>query len=184
MHLFWLKINFKKNKSKYSNSFFGLWFKKLSYFSILVWNWKMKNEKFSKYVLFLSQKTNYTFSTAIKLCFVFLFFFFFLRVLENKKRMKALKIQSKSLLSMKIVVYYLKFFFHIDVKTKSRYRILNFVFQFSKNTKWQLGTRIHLHCTAGRWNILSLYIIYILIQFWVWLLWFLFYFIFKSSSLW
>ena len=102
----------------------------------------MKNEKSSKYVLFLSQKTNYTFSTPIKLCFAFhfffFFFFFFLRVWENKKRMKALKIQSKSLLSMKIVVYYLKFFFHIDVKTKSRYRILNFVFQFSKNTKWQL----------------------------------------------
>ena len=38
-------------------------FKKLFYFSILVNEWK--NEKFSKFVLFLNQKTNYTFGTRI-----------------------------------------------------------------------------------------------------------------------
>ena len=37
---------------------------------------------------------------------------------------------------MKIVVNYLNFVFHIEVKAKSKYKILNFVFQFIKNTKW------------------------------------------------
>ena len=53
--------------------------------------------------------------------------------------MRALKIQSKNLLNKKIVVNYLNFFFHIEVKTKSRDKILNFVFQFIKNTKWLFG---------------------------------------------
>ena len=52
-------------------------------------------------------------------CFSFLF--------ENEKRLRALKIQSKNLLNMKIVVDY-----------------LNFVFQFIKNTKWN-GKWIRLH---------------------------------------
>ena len=50
--------------------------------------------------------------------------------------MKPLKIQSKNLLNMKMAVNYLNFVFRIEVKTKSKYRILNFVFQFIKNTKW------------------------------------------------
>ena len=37
---------------------------------------------------------------------------------------------------MKIVVSYLNLVFHIEVKTKSSYKLLNFVFQFIKNTKW------------------------------------------------
>ena len=41
---------------------------------------------------------------------------------ENEKRMEALKIQSKNLLNMKIAVNYLNFVFHIEVKTKSKYR--------------------------------------------------------------
>ena len=49
--------------------------------------------------------------------------------------MRALKIQSKNLLDMKTVVNYLNFVLHLEVKTKSRYKILNFVFQFAKNTK-------------------------------------------------
>ena len=53
--------------------------------------------------------------------------------------MRALKIQSKNLLNKKIVVNYLNFLFHIEVKTKSRDKILNFVFQFIKNTKWLFG---------------------------------------------
>ena len=38
--------------------------KKLFHFSILVM--KLENEKFSKFVLFLNQKTNYTFGTRIE----------------------------------------------------------------------------------------------------------------------
>ena len=36
-------------------------------------------------------------------------------------------------------VNYLSFVFRNQVKTKSKYRILNFVFQFIKNTKWHFG---------------------------------------------
>ena len=66
---------------------------------------------------------------------VFRFLFFY----ENEKRMRVLKIQSKTLLNMKMVVKYLNFVFHIEVKTKSNYKILNFVFQFLKNMKWHFG---------------------------------------------
>ena len=58
---------------------------------------------------------------------------------ENEKRIKVLKIQRKNLLNMKIVVSYLNFVFFIKVKTKSKYKILNFVFQFIKKTKWHFG---------------------------------------------
>ena len=40
---------------------------------------------------------------------------------------------------MKIVVSYLNFVFFIEVKAKSKYRILNFVFQFIKKTEWHFG---------------------------------------------
>ena len=55
-----------------------------------------------------------------------------------------LKIRSKTLLNMKMVVKYLNFVFHIEVKTKSNYKIFNFqfkifVFQFINNTKWHFG---------------------------------------------
>ena len=53
--------------------------------------------------------------------------------------MKVLKIQRKNLLNMKMVVIYLNFAFFIEVKAKYTYRILNFVFQFIKNTKWHFG---------------------------------------------
>ena len=53
--------------------------------------------------------------------------------------MRALKIQSKNLLSMKIVVNYLNFVCDIGVKAKSKDNILNFVFQLIKNTKWHFG---------------------------------------------
>ena len=58
---------------------------------------------------------------------------------ENVKRMKVLKTQTKNLLNLKMTVNYLNFVFCIEVKTKSKYRILNFVFQFIKNTKWHFG---------------------------------------------
>ena len=63
---------------------------------------------------------------------VFRFPFFY----ENEKRMKVLKIQRKNLLNMKMVVSYLNFVFFIELKAISKYRILNFVFQFIKKTKW------------------------------------------------
>ena len=49
---------------------------------------------------------------------------------------------------MKIVVNYLNFVFHIEVKTKFNDKFWNFVFQFIKNTKWHLGTRIIIHTSA------------------------------------
>ena len=39
---------------------------------------------------------------------------------ENEKQMRALKTQSKNLLNIKAVVNDLNFFFHIEVKTKSK----------------------------------------------------------------
>ena len=50
--------------------------------------------------------------------------------------MRALKSQSKILLNMNIVVNYLNFVFNIEVKAKSKYKILNFGFQFIKKTQW------------------------------------------------
>ena len=40
---------------------------------------------------------------------------------------------------MRMVVNYLNFVFHIEVKTKAKYKVLNFAFQFIKNTKWHFG---------------------------------------------
>ena len=53
--------------------------------------------------------------------------------------MKVLKTQRKNLLNMKMVVSYLNFVFFIEAKAKSKYRTLNFVFQFIKKTKWYFG---------------------------------------------
>ena len=61
---------------------------------------------------------------------VFRFPFFY----ENEKRMRVLKI-----LNMKMVVKYLNFIYYTEVKTKSNYKILDFVFQFIKNMKWHFG---------------------------------------------
>ena len=44
-----------------------------------------------------------------------------------------------------MIVSYLNFVFFIDVKAKSKYRILNFVFQFiKKKQNGTFGTRIQL----------------------------------------
>ena len=40
---------------------------------------------------------------------------------------------------MKVVFNYLNFDFLSEVKTKSKYRILNFVFQIIKYMKWYFG---------------------------------------------
>ena len=55
---------------------------------------------------------------------------------------EVLKIQRKNRLNMKMVVSYLNFVFFIEVKAKSKYRILNFVFQFIKKRNGTLGTWI------------------------------------------
>ena len=86
--------------------------------------------------LFLSNSFfNYFMKTKNEKRTVFRFPFFY----ENVKRMKVLKIQTKNLLNMKMTVNYLNFVFRIEVKTKSKYRILNFVSQFIKSTKWNFG---------------------------------------------
>ena len=72
---------------------------------------------------------------------VFRFPFFY----ENEKRIKVSKIQRKNVLNMKMVVSYLNFVFFIKVKAKSKYKTLNFVFQFTKKTKWHFG------CTDSRY---------------------------------
>ena len=53
--------------------------------------------------------------------------------------MKALKIQRKNLLNMKMGVSYLNFIFFVEVKAKSKYRILNFVFQKHEMVLWVHG---------------------------------------------
>ena len=58
---------------------------------------------------------------------------------ENEKLMKVLKSQTKNLLKLKMVVNSLNFVFRIEVKTKSKYSILNIVLQFIKNKKWHFG---------------------------------------------
>ena len=57
LNLFWFKTNFKKQKSKFSNPFFD--FKSSLISQFWLWNWKMKNGRLSKFVLFWNQKTNY-----------------------------------------------------------------------------------------------------------------------------
>ena len=56
---------------------------------------------------------------------------------KNEKRMRPLKIQSKNLLNMNS--RYFDFVFHIEVKTKSKYKSLNLVFHLIKNTTWHFG---------------------------------------------
>ena len=47
---------------------------------------------------------------------------------------------------MKMVVSYLNFVFLIEIKSKSNFRILNFVFQYIQNTKWNFGyTDYYIH---------------------------------------
>ena len=56
-----------------------------------------------------------------------------------KNEWRALKIQIWTLLNMKTVVNYLNFVIYMEIKTKSKYKILNFVFQFTNNTNWHFG---------------------------------------------
>ena len=67
--------------------------------------------------------------------FEFYFLLFFL------KRMGS-KIEVKCPQNMKRVANHLNFVFYIEVKTKSKYKILNFVFPLSETRNDTLGTRI------------------------------------------
>ena len=58
--------------------------------------------------------------------------------------------QIKKILNMKIVVSYLNFTFHVEVKTKSQYKILNFSFQiYQKHEMTLLGTKILILACLG-----------------------------------
>ena len=70
--------------------------------------------------LLLSNVCTVLVKVTIKIILIFLSNFFFL--LKRKRRMRALKVQGKHLLNMKIVVNY-----------------WNFAFQFIKNTKLDFG---------------------------------------------
>ena len=65
--------------------------------------------------------------------------------MKMKKGMRALKMQSKNLLNMNMVVNYLNFVFHNEVKTKSKCKVLNLDFQFLRNRKWHFGYPDFLH---------------------------------------
>ena len=106
----------------------------------------------------------------ILICLSNLFFNFFMKMknkkrsvfrfpifCENEKRIKVLKIQRKNLLNMKMVVNYLNFVFLNEVKSKSKYRILNFLFQFIKNMKWHFGYTDYMSHSV---NNNSLYILF------------------------
>ena len=44
---------------------------------------------------------------------------------------------------IRILVNYLNFVFYTEVKTKSKYKTLNFLFQYIKNTKWQYTDSVY-----------------------------------------
>ena len=70
--------------------------------------------------------------------------------------MKALKIQSKNLLNMKMVVNYLNFVFHIKVKTKSIESRISF-FKLSKTRNDTLVTRIQFTVALDDINCFSIW---------------------------
>ena len=69
--------------------------------------------------------------------------------------MNALKIQSKNLLNMKMVVNYLNFVFHIKVKTKSIESRISF-FKLSKTRNDTLVTRIQFTVALDDINCFSI----------------------------
>ena len=75
---------------------------------------------------------------------------------ENEIRTKVLKIQRKNLLNIKMVVSYYNFVPFFKVKAKSKYRILNFVFQFIKK-KNEMTLWVHRLCPYSElfWSVFS-----------------------------
>ena len=62
---------------------------------------------------------------------------FFMKLKNENESMTHLKY-----FNMKIVVNYLNFVFHVEVKTNSNNKFLNLVFQLLRNSKDTLGTPI------------------------------------------
>ena len=62
--------------------------------------------------------------------------------MKMKSEWRALKIRSKNLLNMK-VINYLTFVFDIEVKTNSKYKILNFKYRFSIYQKHEMVLWVH-----------------------------------------
>ena len=56
--------------------------------------------------------------------------------------MSALKIQSKNLLDIRIVVNSLNFVFHIRF-SKSKYKIISFIFHFVSDQQYEMALWIH-----------------------------------------
>ena len=83
-----------------------------SFFNFFI---KMKNELYFVFHFFMKMKNEWS--------------------IKNSKK-ESIKHENSSLVS------YLNFVFFTEVKAKSNYRILNFVFQFIKKTNGTLGTRI------------------------------------------
>ena len=98
-------------------------------------NWLLNNVKTVLVIMIIK---------LILICLSNSFFNFFIKIenekrtfclpffYENVKRRKILKIQRKNLSNVKMVVSYLNFVFFIEVKAKSKYRILNIVFELIK----------------------------------------------------
>ena len=62
--------------------------------------------------------------------------------MKMKSEWRALKIRSKNLLNMN-VINYLTFVFDIEVKTNSKYKILNFKYRFSIYQKHEMVLWVH-----------------------------------------
>ena len=95
--------------------------------------------------LFLIVLSNSFFNSFMKMknekWTVFCFPFFY----ENEKQMRVLKIQSKNFLNMIMVVKYLNFVFHIEVKTNLTIKFWISFFNLSKTWNGTLGTQIELY---------------------------------------
>ena len=97
----WIYFDLKpilKNKNQNFRINFLIWYQKMIFknsffFQFLLWNWKMKNEKFSKFVLFLNQKTNYTFGTRIiEITFLVIFTSMVSHVIQEQVRIMSIGI--------------------------------------------------------------------------------------------
>ena len=65
--------------------------------------------------------------------------FRFLFYMKMENEWEHWKFKARIYFNMKIAVNYLNFAFDTEVQSKSNDSFLNFVFQFTKNTKWHFG---------------------------------------------
>ena len=102
----------------------------------------LKNESFHIFSIF--QKTEH--KTQVS-------FFNLIMKTKNEKNSNfyfILKEKSNVLFNprIRILVNYLNFVFYIEVKTKSKYKTLNFLFQYIKNSKWHFGYTDSVHFSS------------------------------------